>query len=310
MVLNPMVFDFVTFNQTLAWAQKTFDLPKKTAHLVWLETTDSTNRHLWSLLEAGSLPSTVVIAATQTQGKGQHGRAWNSSLGGLYLSLPIALSQAPNNAQATPAQLTLGTAWGMAEVLNRSGIPVQIKWLNDLVINGLKFGGILTEARWRGDRVSGAIVGIGLNVTNPVPDHGISLRMLHQNPETLKGLANPPDFLQNVPGQAISWVEKLAGLTVAAVHLGQQQFINRDVHRDVYKDVHGDFHSDVLAQAYETYLSNLHQTVQIEDRQGIIVGVNTEGNLRVRLMSTDRDHRTTFQEEIYLPPGTISLGYG
>jgi BirA family transcriptional regulator, biotin operon repressor / biotin---[acetyl-CoA-carboxylase] ligase len=179
-------------------------------------------------------------------------------------------------------------------VLNRSGLPVQIKWLNDLVINGLKFGGILTEARWRGDRISGAIVGIGLNVTNPLPDQGISLRTLHQSQETLKGSANPPDFFQNVPGQAISWVEKLAGLTVAAVHLGTQQFINLDV----------------LAHAYETYLSNLHKTVQIDDRQGIIVGVNTEGNLRVRIMSKGTDESIISQEEIYLPPGTIRLGYG
>jgi BirA family transcriptional regulator, biotin operon repressor / biotin---[acetyl-CoA-carboxylase] ligase len=293
MASNSMAFDLATFDQALVWGQDRFNLPKTPAHLVWLETTDSTNRHLWSLLDAGSSLSTVVIAATQTQGKGQYGRNWNSSLGGLYLSMPIPTSQAQSNAP-TPTQMTLSTAWAMAEVLNQSGLPVQIKWLNDLVINGLKFGGILTEARWRGDRLRGAIVGIGLNVTNPLPDQGISLRTLHQSQATLKGSANPPHFFQNVPGQAISWVEKLAGLTVAAVHLGTQQFINLDV----------------LAHAYETYLSNLHKTVQIDDRQGIIVGVNTEGNLRVRIMSKGTDESIISQEEIYLPPGTIRLGYG
>jgi BirA family transcriptional regulator, biotin operon repressor / biotin---[acetyl-CoA-carboxylase] ligase len=279
---NPMPFDRTTFHQSLTFFQTQADLPQSPVTLHWFETTDSTNRELWGLLDRG-FDQPVAIAATQTAGKGQYGRQWASSPGGLYLSMAIG--------PQPPAQMTLTTVWGLAELLNRQGIPAQIKWLNDLVIQGRKLGGILTEAKWRGREMGGAIVGIGLNISNPTPDNGISLaQFCAQNATTLN------DFFQKVPGKDMAPLEKVAGLCVAAVQLGQHRLTN--------------FSLDVLRDSYQTYMAHLQQPVQIDGRQGIIVGVSATGNLRVRFMSLGRDPDLICEEEICLQPGTISLGYG
>jgi BirA family transcriptional regulator, biotin operon repressor / biotin---[acetyl-CoA-carboxylase] ligase len=277
-----MPFDRTTFQESLTFFQTQSGLPQAPVDLHWVETTDSTNRELWDLLDRG-FDQPVVIAQTQTAGKGQYGRQWTSSPGGLYLSMAIA--------PQPPAQMTLTTVWGLAELLNRAGIPVQIKWLNDLVIQGRKLGGILTEAKWRGGEMGGAIVGIGLNVSNPTPETGISLaQFLAENAKELD------DFFPKVPGKAGSPLEKVAGLCVAAVQLGQQSVTN--------------FGLDVLRDSYQTHMAHLQQPVQIDGRQGIIVGVSASGNLRVRFMSVGRDPDLICEEEICLQPGTISLGYG
>jgi BirA family transcriptional regulator, biotin operon repressor / biotin---[acetyl-CoA-carboxylase] ligase len=281
-LIAPMPFDRTTFHQSLTFFQTQAGLPQAPVALHWFETTDSTNRELWNLLDRG-VDQPVAIAQTQTAGKGQYGRQWASSPGGLYLSMAIA--------PQPPAQMTLTTVWGLAELLNRAGIPVQIKWLNDLVIQGRKLGGILTEAKWQGGEMAGAIVGIGLNVSNPTPATGISLaQFLAKNAKDLD------DFFQKVPGKARSPLEKVAGLCVAAVQLGQQSLTN--------------FGLDVLRDFYQTHMAHLQKPVQIDGRQGIIVGVSESGNLRVRFMSVGRDPHLICEEEIYLQPGTISLGYG
>jgi BirA family transcriptional regulator, biotin operon repressor / biotin---[acetyl-CoA-carboxylase] ligase len=275
-------FDRTTFHQALTFFQTQAGLPQEAVALHWFETTDSTNRELWGLLNSGA-ESPVAIAQTQTAGKGQYGRQWASSPGGLYLSMAIA--------PQPPAQMTLTTVWGLAELLNRIGIPVQIKWLNDLVIQGRKLGGILTEAKWRGEEMGGAIVGIGLNISNPVPETGISLQQFFtENATTLY------DFLQKVPGKEGAPLEKVAGLCVGAVQLGQHRLTN--------------FGLDVLRDSYQTHMAHLLQSVQIDGRQGIIVGVSATGNLRVKFMSVGRDPDLMCEEEICLQPGTISLGYG
>jgi BirA family transcriptional regulator, biotin operon repressor / biotin---[acetyl-CoA-carboxylase] ligase len=274
-------FDRTTFQTALTFFQTQAGLPRSPVDLHWFETTDSTNRELWGLLDRG-VEFPVAIAQTQTAGRGQYGRQWASSPGGLYLSMAIA--------PQPPAQMTLTTVWGLAELLNRTGIPAQVKWLNDLVIQGRKLGGILTEAKWRGAEMSGAIVGIGLNISNPVPETGISLHQFFtENATTLY------DFFQKVPGKDSASLEKVAGLCVAAVQLGQQCLTN--------------FGLDVLRDSYQTHLAHIGQPVQIDGRQGIIVGVSGDGNLRVRFMSEGREPNLICEEEIYLQPGTMSLGY-
>ncbi len=85
------------------------------------ETLPSTNQKLWDLLDAGAKPGTVVIANQQISGRGQWGRQWSSPIGGLYLSVAIA----PNLPAEHSYQLTLGSAWGIANALRDRGIPVS-----------------------------------------------------------------------------------------------------------------------------------------------------------------------------------------
>ncbi|WP_126147106.1 biotin--[acetyl-CoA-carboxylase] ligase [Synechococcus elongatus] len=130
--------------------------------------TDSTNAQLW---QQADRHEQVLIAAQQRAGRGQQGRSWLSPLGGLYLSLGLDLDLHLSES----ARLIFGAAWGVAQSL-RSQVPVQLKWPNDLVLDNRKLGGILVETRSQGDRLREAVIGLGLNGSNPVPETGIALQ--------------------------------------------------------------------------------------------------------------------------------------
>ncbi len=161
--------------------------PQFDIHL--FKTLPSTNTQLWKMLKASAKAGTVVIAQQQSAGRGQRDRIWQSAPGGLYLSLALE----PNWPVAHSDQLTCFSAWGIATALNNLGIPIRIKSPNDLFYNGKKLGGILTETklaqsdtisskplptREKSDssaRIKQAVIGVGLNWHNPVPQTGITL---------------------------------------------------------------------------------------------------------------------------------------
>ena len=76
----------------------------------------------------------------------------------------------PNLAASQAHQITLWTAWGIAKALNQTGANVKLKWLNDLLIDRRKLGGILTETKIEANKILYAVVGIGINWTNEVLD--------------------------------------------------------------------------------------------------------------------------------------------
>ncbi len=131
----------------------------------------STNQTLWELLAQGAKAGTVVISEEQTAGRGQWGRYWESGRGGLYLSVAVF----PDWEASQSGELTIATAWGIATVLQNYGIPLRLKAPNDLFLVGKKLGGILTETRIQGDKITTAVIGVGINWSNPVPEVGISL---------------------------------------------------------------------------------------------------------------------------------------
>lgn len=110
-------------------------------------------------------PPLALWAAQQRRGHGQQGRIWQSPPGGVWLSAALPWPAEP---QGT-ASLALAAALGLALQLEALGLPVQIKWPNDLLVNGRKLAGILPRLRWRGGQVRHAQVGVGLNGCNPVP---------------------------------------------------------------------------------------------------------------------------------------------
>lgn len=134
-------------------------------HLHWVDQTDSTNRALAAMMAAGAPAGTVLVATTQTAGHGQWGRQWQSPAGGLYMSLGLK----PNLLAHRSPYLTLASAWGVATSLENLGLPVQVKWPNDLVAQGKKLGGVLAETRIEAGQVQDVVIGLGLNSFNPVP---------------------------------------------------------------------------------------------------------------------------------------------
>ncbi|WP_218081619.1 biotin--[acetyl-CoA-carboxylase] ligase [Anthocerotibacter panamensis] len=135
---------------------------------------DSTNTRALELLSSGAPEGTTVLAHTQTAGRGQRGHTWDSSDGGVYLSVLLR----PALQTQYLLQITLWSAWGVAWALRRQGIPVQLKWPNDLVVGGRKLGGMLTETRIQGSTLLGAVVGVGVNGSNQVPATAITLTEL------------------------------------------------------------------------------------------------------------------------------------
>jgi BirA family biotin operon repressor/biotin-[acetyl-CoA-carboxylase] ligase len=141
---------------------------------------DSTNTVAMRLGEEGEPHGAVVLAEEQTAGRGRAGRSWVSEKSaGIHCS--VLLRPAIPPAHAPLLTLVAGLAARDAAAEDLDAVP-DIRWPNDLLLGGRKFGGILTEMRAEPDRVSYAVVGIGINVNQakvPAELEGIatSLRM-------------------------------------------------------------------------------------------------------------------------------------
>jgi biotin-[acetyl-CoA-carboxylase] ligase BirA-like protein len=123
----------------------------------------STSDWAKELARMGAEEGTVAIAEVQTAGRGRLGREWFSPAGGLYFSIVLRPRLCPSE--------TIGVVFmaglAVAEVLHvEYGLNVETKWPNDVMINGRKICGILSEMDTRGGEVSFVIVGIGLNVNS------------------------------------------------------------------------------------------------------------------------------------------------
>jgi BirA family biotin operon repressor/biotin-[acetyl-CoA-carboxylase] ligase len=128
------------------------------------ETLNSTNDLAKELAAQGAPEGTVVVAEAQTGGRGRLGREWDSPPGvGLYVSLVLRPMLPPLELP----QITLTTAVAVVRAVRRVvGVTPGIKWPNDLLLNGKKLGGILTEMETESDRIRHVVVGLGLNVNN------------------------------------------------------------------------------------------------------------------------------------------------
>jgi BirA family transcriptional regulator, biotin operon repressor / biotin---[acetyl-CoA-carboxylase] ligase len=133
--------------------------------IVHLEATTSTNTVARQLAEEGAEEGTVVVAETQTRGKGRLGRQWVTQPGGAWLSVILK----PGIDPAHAAGITLLAAVSVTKTLREWGVEAAIKWPNDVLVNGKKICGILTEMSAETDVVSFIVLGIGVNLNNDVP---------------------------------------------------------------------------------------------------------------------------------------------
>ncbi len=132
--------------------------------VLYFDTIDSTNTKAQELAEKGYQSGTLVVADKQESGKGRRGRSWVSPSGtGIFMTLMIKPDINPNNA----SMLTLVAALAVAKAITSvTGEEALIKWPNDIVINGKKVCGILTEMNAQFDYINHIVVGIGINVHN------------------------------------------------------------------------------------------------------------------------------------------------
>ncbi len=242
------------------------------------DTLPSTNRTAWEWIAQGKGAGTVVIATQQTAGRGQQGRSWMSAPGGLYLSLVLE----PELASSEATVLTCASAWGIATALNRLGYPLRLKWPNDLVWQGRKLGGILTETRLSGSASPPplsapsfryVVVGLGMNWQNPIPENAITFSEISPDSGSMP----------------VNTLEQLAAIALRGILQGYY-----------YWQQEG---TSALLAAYTQALYNLGQIVEVDGEPAQVLGVSERGELAIAV------NLTGVPVVQYLKPGEKRLGY-
>jgi len=133
--------------------------------IVYFEETDSTNTRAKESAVKGAPEGTLIISEKQTMGRGRKARKWFSpSQEGIYISIILRPTIPPHEAP----KITLLTAVAVAEtLLSLTTLKINIKWPNDILVNGKKIAGILTEISTEPDAIDYVVVGLGLNVNTP-----------------------------------------------------------------------------------------------------------------------------------------------
>ena len=130
-------------------------------NIITLDEVDSTNEYARRI--APTAPEgTVVVAKRQTAGRGRKGRRWASPEGGLWMTVILKPKSGPEHV----TKLVFVGALAVVDTLNEYGIRGALKWPNDVLVDGKKIAGILSECRLN----HFALLGIGLNVNNEIPD--------------------------------------------------------------------------------------------------------------------------------------------
>ncbi len=133
----------------------------------------STNDLASELARGGASEGTTILAEIQTKGRGRHGRKWVSQPG---KSLTFSIVLRPTLSQDRFGELTLTAAVGVARALEKFGFHPAIKWPNDVLLSGRKVCGILTETGPKKDKMTSAILGIGLNLSQVLKNFPLELR--------------------------------------------------------------------------------------------------------------------------------------
>ncbi len=222
------------------------------ARLRYFAEVDSTNDIALALSSAGAPEGTSVLADVQRAGRGRRGRTWFSPPGaGLYLSVIVRLG----GSVKTLPLLTLAAGVAAADaVTTTSGLPLELKWPNDLVSGRpwRKIGGLLCESVGSGAEVEAVVVGIGINLRQvayppEIADRATSIetelgRPIERAALVVELLARLRDALDRLRAGESRWVSDewrrwgRAGLGGASVRWSEQGTERRGLARDIDDD--------------------------------------------------------------------------
>ena len=223
---------------------------------------DSTNSHARRLAETGAAEGEVVIAERQFDGRGRLGRSWESPP---YCNLYFSLLLRPALAPAHAPQITLMAAVALADTIATfvADRPT-IKWPNDILLQGKKLAGILTESSCDAKRIEFVILGIGVNLNFP----------RDRMPETIRDRATS---LMEVGGQSVS----------------RENFLRRLIQDlDRCYGVLEDFGFDAIAPRWQARFGFKGKTVRVEMGGDVLigqaVGIDRDGALLVEDVRGER----------------------
>ncbi len=214
----------------------------------------STNDYAKELAQQDAPPGTLVVADEQTAGRGRAGRSWSTPPG---VALAMSLLVRPDSMRPgawTP--LTGVGALAVAEAIHRRGGEPEIKWPNDVLVEGRKTAGILVETIWEEERLTSAVIGIGVNVRAGSAPADANVDYPAGDLETL---------LDTELDRTDLLVDILEGLATWLGEVGKPS----------------------LVRAWERHLYGLGQTVSVEGQRetavGELVGLTPQGYLRLKL---------------------------
>jgi len=219
----------------------------------FFDSTGSTNDEALVWAKNGANDLSLVVADEQTLGRGRLDRRWFTPP---RTALAFSLILRPTYDEKPLLSLTVGlAALALADVLQTLNLDPQIKWPNDILLNGRKLAGILIEATWSEDEVSCLVVGMGINVAKAaVPSTDI--------------LGFPATSLENmlgyVPDRKVLLHSILANFIALRPHIGSDSFMS----------------------SWEKKLAYNSRQVRVEmggekSVSGKIVGLESDGSLRL-----------------------------
>ncbi|HVS54479.1 MAG TPA: biotin--[acetyl-CoA-carboxylase] ligase [Opitutaceae bacterium] len=225
--------------------------------LLVLDEVDSTNDEAARQLGEGRATPFAVLARRQTHGRGRFGRTWHSEANGnLYASFAFRPRVEPERMQT----FTLWMGVNLCELLaNFAHVTAALKWPNDLLFDGRKAGGMLTEARVDADQIRDLVFGLGLNVNSAASAWPADL-------------ARRAVSLAEVTGAPLD-LNRLAAALIGRVLLAYQAFADGE-HAKTFADLWNRY--DVLRGKPVTLLEGGRR------HHGIVVGVDDEGALLLR----------------------------
>ena len=227
----------------------------QTPDIVTAEEVDSLLETEWAkmLAEQGASHGTLVVAERQVSGRGRRGRPWHSPKGsGIWMSILLRPQIHPMSA----SMLTLVAAMAVYDAISSRVEGCAIKWPNDIVINGRKVCGILTEMSSELDNIHYVVIGIGINV-------------------------NTDDFPEDIAAVA------------ASMHVITGEYYKRaEIIADVWKSFEKYYDQflqtenlSLMVESYNQRLVNMGRKVYIEERgsqyEGTACGIDSEGALLV-----------------------------
>lgn len=224
---------------------------------------DSTNEEAKRQSQRADAHGMLVSADTQTGGKGRLGRVWKSPFG---TTIAMSLLLKPEIAATHVSMLTLVAALSISQAIDEvTGLRTQIKWPNDIVVDGKKVCGILTEMSADMDRIYYVIIGIGINVnTQEFPEE------IQKTATSLSLEIKETVSRRLIIAKSMKYMEK-----------NYETFMEtQDMSR--------------LLDAYQARLVNVNQTVRVlapgDSYTGVSEGINKLGELLVRREDGELTH--------------------
>lgn len=163
-------------------------------NVICLEEVDSTNNYAKSVAAKGAKDGTIIIAEQQNAGRGRLGRSWSSAKEkGIWMSLLLRPEIEPQRAQI----ITLAAAVAVVQALRPLlGDRVKVKWPNDVLVDGKKICGILTEMSCEMENINYLVLGIGVNVNHSMEDFPEDI---HRTAASIKLALSQKEDVDRVP---------------------------------------------------------------------------------------------------------------